>query len=404
MKKTFSPLPDEGPARSGAPAGRAEEQLAAIMAVSHAVAEGQELESTLDTIAEAGARLAGAQSAAIVLRRGGSATGLAVGGSFGLSDAYADWLNETQPIGIGSGPSGIAAQTRCPVVVNDVFTSPLFEPWRKLAVHEHFRSLVSVPLKIGGGDRVIGVLNAYRGRPGEWTGEQIELLLSLADHAAIAIEVARLLDESRRQVRGLSLVVRSLRTQGHEHANLMHAVYGLLAIGEIEEAKQLIGLTEGRYEAARAGVGATIDNSVISGFLFAEAAMAGNGGVDLTIDPESHLARLPATLTELDVVTILGNLIHNALDAIGEADERDGRIRVFVSDRDDELLIRVRDWGVGVPAEVGPQLFKSGYSTKSEHVGVGLALVRSIAQGARGGVSVDTDLEAGAEFTVRVPF
>jgi GAF domain-containing protein len=385
--------------RSGETA--AQDQLAAIMAVSRAVAEGQALGDTLATIAKASAELAGAEAAAIVLRRRQSLTGLVVAGSYGLSPAYADELNQLRPIEMGSGPSGIAAATRRPVCVSDVLANPIFGPWRHLAVREHYRALVSVPLRIGSGRRVIGVLNAYRDEPGDWSQDHVDVLMSLADHAAIAIQTARLLDESRRRVRGLSLVVRSLRTQSHEHANLIHALYGLLAFDEVEEARQLIARADTRLQAVQQSVSGNIENSVVAGVLLAEAAIADNAGVELVIDPESRLAELPATLTDLDVVTILGNLIHNATEAVAGLPRDRRRVVVRLVDGDGGLLIDVRDWGSGVPDEIGEELFEPGRTSKAEHVGVGLSLVRGIVTDADGQISFER-MDPGTRFTVRV--
>jgi signal transduction histidine kinase len=384
-------------------AEQAHGQLAAIMAVSRAVAEGRALEETLATIAEAGASMARAEAAAIVLRQSESATGLAVAGSYGLSPAYAQELNRVRPIEMGSGPSGMAAATRRPVPVSDVFVDPIFGPWRNLAAREHYGAMVSVPLQLGSGRRVIGVLNAYRRTPGEWSAEQVELLVSLADHAAIAIQTAQLLDESRRQVRGLSLVVRSLRAQSHEHANLVHAIYGLLAIDEVDDARRLIAAADDRYRLAHEQVSANIENTLVAGFLLAETAIAGNSGVRLNIDPESSLWAVPPTLTDLDAITILGNLVHNAVEAVLTVEEDRRRVSVLVAGRDDGLAIRVRDWGPGIQAGAEQQVFTAGYSTKADHVGVGLSLVRSIVHRAGGEITVDSTVSPGTAFHVHIP-
>jgi signal transduction histidine kinase len=397
----------DGPATHGEGAQQraddAHGHLAAIMAVSRAVAEGHALEDTLATIAEAGATVAGAHAAAIILRRHESAIGLAVAGSYGLSPAYAEELNHLRPIEIGSGPSGLAAARRRPVVISDVLADKIFAPWRNLAVREHYRALVSVPLQLGSNRRVIGVLNTYRRTPGPWSAEQVDVLLSLGHHAAIAVQTAGLLDESRRQVRGLSLVVRSLRTQSHEHANLVHAIYGLLEIGEVDDARQLIASVDDRYRASHARVSDGIEIAVIAGFLLAETAIAGNTGIELEIHPDSRLATLPPTVTELDAVTILGNLVHNAAEAVAEQPCDRRRVRVLVSDADGDLVIEVRDWGLGIPAHVAPNLFTAGYSTKCEHVGIGLALVRSIVHRAGGTITVKPAENPGAAFVVRIP-
>lgn len=382
----------------------ADDPLAAIMAVSRAVSESNAIDDTLTTISRTAASLAGATAAAIILRRYESATGLAVAGSFGLSERYASELNRVRPIEMGSGPSGLAAETRQPVAVTDVLTDPIFHPWRDLAVREHYRAMVSVPLQLGSGRRVIGVLNAYRQSPGKWSDEEVDLLLTLADHAAIAVQTAQLLDESRRQVRGLSLLVRSLRAQGHEHSNLVHAVYGLLSIGEVSEALELISSVDTRYQTAYATVVESIENPVVSGFLVAETVIAGNGGIELSVHRDSRLRTLPPGLTELDAITILGNLVHNASEAVAGMQRRRRRISVRVSDRSGELLFRVRDWGAGISPEDAPRIFKSGYSTKGEHVGIGLALVHSIVNRAGGQIEVERPRGSGVAITVRVPY
>lgn len=382
---------------------RPTDELAAIKAVSRAVSESNALEETLATIARTAASLADAAAAAIILRPHESATGLSVVGSHGLGEQYASELNRVRPIEVGKGPSGLAAQTRKPVTVADVLTDPIFGPWRNLAEREHYRAMVSVPLQLGRGRRVIGVLNAYRESPGAWSDAEVDLLLTLGDHAAIAIQTAQLLEDSRRQVRGLSLVVRSLRAQGHEHSNLVHAIYGLLSIGEVDETLALLSSVDERYHTAYATVTESIDNPVVSGFLIAETVIVGNGGVELSVNRGSRLRTLPPELTELDAITILGNLLENATEAVSAMPARRRRISVRISDRGGELLFRVRDWGLGIPPERAANVFRSGFSTKSEHVGLGLGLVRSIVTRAGGKIEIEQPRGHGVAIAVRIP-
>jgi GAF domain-containing protein len=391
-------------ARIHSRAGRPTDQLAAIKAVSRAVAESNAIEDTLDAIARAAASLARASAAAIILRRHESASGLAVAGSYGLGEEYARELNRVRPIEVGKGPSGLAVETRAPVAVTDVLTDPIFGPWRNLAVRQHYRAMVSVPLQLGSGRRVIGVLNAYRDTPGEWSDDEVDLLLTLGDHAAIAIQTAQLLEESRRQVRGLSLVVRSLRVQGHEHSNLVHAIYGLLSIGEVGEALALISSADDRYQTAYATVAESIDNPVVSGFLIAETVIAGNGGVEIAVNRRSRLYALPPALTDLDAITILGNLLENATEAVAPMPRQRRRVSVHIFDGGGQLLIRVRDWGPGIPADRVANIFRSGFSTKSDHVGLGLGLVQTIVSRAGGRIELEHPPGDGIAIAVRIPF
>ena len=377
------------------------EQLAAIMAVSAAVAEGDELQETLDEIAKAAAQLLSAQAAAVILREAESEIGLAVTASYGLSEKYADYLNKLRPLEVGEGPSGLAAKHCKPVCIDDVLADPIFVPWRDLAIREHYRAMVSVPLGPNEA-HVIGVLNAYRAEPGPWTEREVDLLSLLADHAAIAIRTAHLLDRSRRQVDGLSLMVRSLRAQAHEHSNRLHAIYGLLTLGEVDEARRLIAAVEAGYHGVYGSVTGRIENPTIAGFLVAESAIARESGIELTLDGRSRLCELPARLGDLEAVTVLGNLLHNAVEAVSGMPRSRRRVSVKLFQAPTETVFRVRDWGPEVRTDALERMFERGFTTKPGHSGIGLALVQSIVKRAHG--RIDIELPRGGGLTVTAVF
>ena len=376
-------------------------QLDAIMAISTAVAQGEALDDTLDRIAETTASFVSAQSAAVILRRSESATGLALAGSYGLGEQYAEHLNETRPLEMGKGPSGVAAATGHPLCIEDVFADDLCAPWWGLAIRQHYRSMMCVPLRQED-DRVIGVLNAYRAQPSAWTEREVDLASLLADHAAIAIRTANLLDEARRRVDGLSLMVRSLRAQSHEHANRLHAIYGLLALGEVDEARRLIAAVDG--QASTYGtVTACVENPTLAGFLIAESAIAHESGIDVLLDRRSRLRELPGGLTDLDAVTIVGNLLHNAAEAVAPMPPSRRRISIALLQRRHETVIRVRDWGPGIPPEKVPHVFERAVTTKPGHSGVGLHLVANIAKRTGGTVRIEHKRPAGVSVSVTYP-
>jgi GAF domain-containing protein len=378
----------------------AESQLAAIMEIGSTVAEGGNLDETLDQIARTAARLVSAQAAALILREGASVDELVIAGSYGLSEEYLAELSVRLPLTVGKGPSGLAISGSVAVVVADVNTDPIIEPWRKAALREHYQALVSVPLRQR---EVIGVLNAYRADPGPWTKHELDLLGLLADHAAIAVQTARLLDESRRQVNGLSIMVRSLRAQTHEHSNRLHAIYGLLLLGEAAEAKQLIASLEEGYHSLYADVTNRIGNATVAGFLVAEASIARQSGIELTLDKRSRLAELPDRLSDLDAVTVLGNLLHNAIDAVSSMPRARRRVHVRFSQNAEQTTFRVRDWGVGAPTGDTDWIFGRNCSTKDGHAGIGLSLVAGIVRRCRGRVEVVQPKTGGLAIEVVFP-
>lgn len=382
--------------------GAAADQLAAVMAVSAAVAEAGALDETLSQIAFTGAALVDAKACAIYLRESETSDELAVVASYGLSDEYVDYLNSEQPLVVGQGPSGLAIHRAKPISVEDILTDPLCEPWRLHAKRERVRAMVSVPLRRKG-SFVMGGLNAYREEPGPWTAEEVNLLSLLGDHAAIAIRTAHLLDSTRRQVEGLSLMVRSLRAQAHEHSNRLHAIYGLLALGEAEQARRMIASIEASYHSIYGRVTGRIENPTLAGFLVAESAIALQSGIRLTLDARSRLNRLPSVLDDLDALTVLGNLVHNATEAVSEMPPARRKVTVTILQDGTSTVFRVRDWGRGLAPEHADRIFDNEFTTKPGHSGIGLSLVRKIVRRCRGTVEVEQFKRGGLAITAMFP-
>jgi two-component system CitB family sensor kinase len=102
-------------------------------------------------------------------------------------------------------------------------------------------------------------------------------------------------------------------------------------------------------------------------------------------------------------VTIVGNLIDNALDSVEPRE--DGRVDVTIREDADSLVVRIRDTGPGVPEELVDEIFTDGFTTKVAsgvgRRGLGLALVSQAVRRLRGTLTVQND--GGAVFTVKIP-
>jgi signal transduction histidine kinase len=371
-------------------------ELAGMLAVSRLVADGGPLPQLLDGIAAAAAAVVCAHSASILLRDGRDAFRLA--GAYGLSPRYAALLDRAPALAPGHGPSGLAALRGCPVAILDTETDEDFAPWRPLARSAGYRAMVSVPLTAGAD--VIGTLNVYRPDPGPWSARELALLGFFGEHAASAIRTAQLIERQTRQVGALARLVRGLREQTHEHANRLHAVRGLLALDAPEEALRFVEELETAHHVAYGSISGAIEQPVIAGLLLAEMAIAQQRGIVLAIDEASRLVRLPPRLTDADAVTIVGNLLENAFDAVAALAPARRRVRLTIADDGAALTIRVADRGAGFTA--GDRVIEHGYSTKAGHAGVGLALVRD-AVAAAGGTLEAAAGARGSTFTARIP-
>jgi sensor histidine kinase regulating citrate/malate metabolism len=247
---------------------------------------------------------------------------------------------------------------------------------------------------------VVGTLNLYRTDPGYWPDGQVQMLRFFAEHAASAVRTAQLLDERGKQVIALGRLVRALREQTHEHANRLHAVSGLLALDEIEEAKEFLHVLKTTHTEFREALDSRIQVPTVAGLVLAESMVAGQREITLAVDDASSLRQLPAALSETQVVTIVGNLLDNAFDAVCNMPPERRHVRLLVSGNDDRTVIEVTDRGVGLPP-CDVAVFERGISTKVGHEGLGLALVREAVTAARGTIEVDRHAE-GSTFRVKI--
>jgi two-component system, CitB family, sensor kinase len=245
----------------------------------------------------------------------------------------------------------------------------------------------------GDGLHVVGDRVLVTGRrPAERDGRRIATVTTLRDRTELEGLVQELAT-----VRGMA---DALRAQSHESANELHTVVGLVELGRYEDAiafaTRRIGVTQDEVDLVQGRIG----DPALAALLLAKGAACRERGVHLALDGDSSL---PADLLRSeDLVTIVGNLVDNALDALGG---RGGRIDVRVAVQDDEVVLRVRDDGPGIPEDALAHVFEAGWSTKPETSarprGLGLALVSATAT--RLGGTVDAANDGGAVITVRLP-
>ncbi|WP_149184064.1 sensor histidine kinase [Streptomyces sp. TRM49041] len=226
-------------------------------------------------------------------------------------------------------------------------------------------------------------------------GERRGTVVTLRDHTELQALSGELDSE-----RGFT---QALRAQAHEAANRLHTVVSLIELGRVEEA---VGFATAELELAQALTDRVVDavgEPVLAALLLGKSAQASERGVELVLTEESRIddGVLTPGLSPRDLVTILGNLIDNAVEAAqGSAGSR---VTVTLSTADGELLLRVSDTGPGIPPADAESVFRRGWSTHGPGRGTGLALVRQATHRVRGEVRLGRGPEDGAEFTVRLP-
>ncbi|MCF3134646.1 sensor histidine kinase [Streptomyces olivochromogenes] len=202
----------------------------------------------------------------------------------------------------------------------------------------------------------------------------------------------------------------ALRSQAHEAANRLHTVVSLIELGRAQEAVEFATAELELAQALTDQVVAAVSEPVLAALLLGKTAQANERGVELVVSADSRLddGLLPATLPARDLVTILGNLIDNAVDAAQGGVTARVTVTAHADDADDAraLVLRVSDTGAGVDPAHAELVFQRGFSTKPAGPGgrgLGLALVRQAVTRHEGRLTVAEAEEGGAVFEVRLP-
>ncbi|WP_326572047.1 sensor histidine kinase [Actinacidiphila glaucinigra] len=191
----------------------------------------------------------------------------------------------------------------------------------------------------------------------------------------------------------------ALRAQDHEHANRLHTLLGLLELGLYDEAVDFVGEVADAQRASAEQVAERVRDPLLSALLVGKSAIAAERGASLSVSPATLLP--DRVVDPRDLVTVLGNLIDNALDAARSL------VEVELRAEGTTVVLRVSDDGPGVPPEARERIFAEGWTTKRSPAhrgrGLGLALVRRLAERYGGMARVTARAGGGAVFTVVLP-
>ncbi|MFH8977647.1 ATP-binding protein [Streptomyces sp. NPDC017890] len=211
------------------------------------------------------------------------------------------------------------------------------------------------------------------------------------------------LEQLGRELDSTRGLIDALRAQDHEHANRMHTLLGLLELEMYDDAVEFVGEVVGDHRVTAEQITERIRDPLLAALLVGKATVAAERGVALWV---SDRTRLPDLLVDpRGLVTIVGNLVDNALDAV--AGTPHARVEVELRAQGRTATLRVRDTGPGIPAEHRELVFTAGWSTKEPPAhrqrGLGLSLVRRLAERQGGSATVGEAHGGGAEFVVVLP-
>lgn len=238
-------------------------------------------------------------------------------------------------------------------------------------------------------DRVL-VVNQQRT---EKDGRRLGTVTTLRDHTEL-----QTLSGELDSARGFA---EALRSQAHESANRLHTVVTMIELGQPERAVEFATVELASAQQLADQVVSAVDEPALAALLLGKAAQAHEKGVELVVTPDTAVSGVD--VEPRDLVTLVGNLVDNAIDAALAAPPL-RRVEVTARSDADGLLVRVADSGRGVDAAHVDDIFARGWSTKpadgARGQGLGLSLVKQVINRYDGVVDVDTG--GDTVFTVRL--
>jgi signal transduction histidine kinase len=365
------------------------------------------------------------------------------GGCIFLLDDRREWLEMRASSGIkpywqrearmrlGEGIGGQVAQTAKPVYIPDTHLHPDF-----IVFDPVVRSLLVVPLIFKG--EVIGTLNVDDDEPNAFSEDVSRLLSIAAAQAAAAIQTARLYTDLKERAEKLAQAHKELQesdrlrsefvqNMSHELRTPLTFVRGyveLLLEGRLgpltEQQKQGLGIVAQRTKtiielvndilALQRVERGELQFAPVSMEELARSAMEGaeaaarQGGLTLVPDFQPGLPPVMGDRARLDQV--FNNLIGNALKF---SPETGGTITVRLRQVDGFVRVDVVDQGIGIAGNHLARIFERFYqvdgSSKRRYggTGLGLAIVKEIIDAHGGGVTVESEPNAGSTFSFTVP-
>lgn len=204
------------------------------------------------------------------------------------------------------------------------------------------------------------------------------------------------------QLGGTRHIVNTLRANNHEFLNKLQVIAGFLQMDRPQDALAYIGSVSAEHAQTVAPVMQLVHNASVAALILGKLDNMRELDIRLTLLANSHLPEHSRYLSTHELVTVVGNLLENAIEAVNaQPPGADRSVVLQLNEEETGLLIVISDSGVGIREEDLPHIFETGYSTKAHHGrGVGMALVKSVTDRHGGILEVDSEPGSGTTFTL----
>lgn len=189
-----------------------------------------------------------------------------------------------------------------------------------------------------------------------------------------------------------------LREQRHDYLNHVQIIYGLMELGEYEEAKRYM---EPVYnDLIKVGKALKTAHPAVNALLQAKMQKGEKENINVYVEVKSNLKHIPMEAWEL--CKILANIIDNQITALGQR-ESNRKLYIDIGEYGTSYIFSIYNNGPVIGEDILPYLFVQGFSTKKgDNCGMGLYIVKKIVDRVGGRIQVDSNSEK-TRFTVELP-
>ncbi|MCP8969930.1 DcuS/MalK family sensor histidine kinase [Ectobacillus ponti] len=204
------------------------------------------------------------------------------------------------------------------------------------------------------------------------------------------------------QLTGVRNYADALRAQAHEFMNKLHVILGLVRTEQYETLARYVNETVNHRETEMGFVTKKVEDPVLAGFLIGKLSFARESGASLSFACSNALPKPANPEITHELITIIGNLIHNAMEAIVDSPVK--KVELKLDYAEDILTIEVRDTGVGMTEDIQNKILDKGFSTKGDGRGIGLYLVAQAMERLEGDMILSSKPGKGTNFAVYIPY
>lgn len=396
--------------------------FAALTRISKTVNNSLTLEGTLNVVTSEASNLIDGKLASIMLLNSSDPRVLEIKSTYGGGEYYRD---SARVINIEDSLMGIVIRRKKPIQIPNIYESSRFQN-QNMAKNEGLVSILSVPVQTN--EKILGVLNIYKGEVHNFSNEEVECVSALAELAAIAIDRASLyrdiaakesLINQNDKLSALGLLAAEV---AHEIRNPLTVIKMLFHSMELD-----FGDNDPRVEDARI-IREKMDqlNQIVERVLrFARNSEPVISQVNLNAELEDLGALLRMKLDQKNITInkdfsesiplingdalqlnqAILNIVINAIEAMDDGGILTLKTSTEFHDQPDKarLILEISDTGKGIPQDIQEKILSPIlHSTKSSGTGIGLALVKKIIDTHKAEMVVDSSPGFGA--TIRIYF